>query len=127
MTTDGGNNVKITEYIEGEDDTEDEETKPIDIVDLANETSEQKYKREKLAEIAELKREEVFIKRETGRWECQPCGYIYEESKGYEKYGIAPGTPFQKIEKFKCPNVRISYSIISSHNIVYSSISKEIY
>jgi len=38
-----------------------------------------------------------------GKYECQACGYIYDESVGNEKKGIAPGTPFNEIEKFRCP------------------------
>lgn len=67
------------------------------------ETAEEKYKREKLAEIAERKAQEVFVTRNTGRYECQACGYIYKEAEGMEKRGIAPGTPFEDIEKFRCP------------------------
>jgi rubredoxin len=69
----------------------------------ANETEEERYKRTKLAEIAERKAAEVFITQNTGRFECQACGYMYLESKGYEKKGIAAGTPFEEIEKFRCP------------------------
>ena len=70
---------------------------------LQNETPEEKYKREKLAEIAERKAAEVFVTRSTGRFECQACGYIYDESAGYTKKGIPPGTLFESIEKFRCP------------------------
>ena len=49
------------------------------------ETAEEKYKREKLAEIAEKKAAEVFMTRNTGRYECQACGYIYSEAEGYTK------------------------------------------
>ena len=67
------------------------------------ETKEEKYKREKLAEIAERKAAEVFVTRNTGKFECQACGYIYSEAQGYAKRGIAPGTSFETIEKFRCP------------------------
>ena len=68
-----------------------------------NETPEEKYKREKLAEIAEKKAKEVFVTRTTGKFECQACGYVYSEAAGYEKRGIAPGTPFDEIDNFRCP------------------------
>lgn len=68
-----------------------------------NESPEEKYKREKLAEIAEKKAAEVFISRSTGKYECQACGYIYDSAQGYAKKGIAPGTPFEEIEIFRCP------------------------
>jgi rubredoxin len=72
---------------------------------VIQETEEEKYKREKLAEIADLKAKEVFVTRSTGRYECQACGYVYAEAQGYEKRGIAPGTAFTdaSMEKFRCP------------------------
>lgn len=71
--------------------------------EFSNETPEEKYKREKLAEIAERKAAEVFVKRTTGKYECQACGYIYSEAQGIEKKGIPPGTSFEDLEKFRCP------------------------
>lgn len=82
----------------------EESEKPVQAEDpYANETPEEKYKREKLAEIAESKAKEVFVTRNTGRYECQACGYVYDESKGLPKRGIIGGTPFDEIEKFRCP------------------------
>jgi len=94
--------ITITEYEDG--DLPDSMAPAADVpVIPENETAEEKYKREKLAEIAERKAQEVFVKRETGRWECQACGYVYSVEKGYAKYAVAPGTPFDMIEKFRCP------------------------
>jgi rubredoxin len=98
MMSDNNGGVKITEYKEGDD-----EVAPLTEIDLSNETEEEKYKREKLAEIAEKKKLEVFMTRDTGNWECQACGYVYTEAKGYAKFDVAPGTPFASIEKFRCP------------------------
>lgn len=70
---------------------------------METETEEEKYKRKKLAEIAEAKAKEVFVTQETGRFECQACGYVYDVSQGMLKKGIEPGTPFEEIEKFRCP------------------------
>ena len=70
---------------------------------MGEETEEEKYKREKLAEIAEAKAKEVFVTQETGRFECQACGYVYDVQQGMVKKGIAPGTAFENIEKFRCP------------------------
>ena len=67
------------------------------------ETPEEKYKREKLAEIDSLKAQEVFVTRNTGKFECQACGYVYDEAIGMAKKGISPGTPFEDIDKFRCP------------------------
>lgn len=69
-----------------------------------NETAEEKYKREKLAEIAEKKALEVFVTQQTGKYECQACGFIYDEAKGDQKKGILPGTKFEDIEKYRCPD-----------------------
>ena len=76
-----------------------------DIPNYDNETEEERYKRTKLAEIAEKQALEVFVSRNTGKWECQSCGYIYSEEKGNEKYNIKAGTPFDQIDKFRCPQV----------------------
>lgn len=67
------------------------------------ETAEEKYIREKKAEIAERKAAEVFVTRNTGRYECQACGYMYDVKKGMESKGIMPGTPWDDIEKIRCP------------------------
>lgn len=70
---------------------------------VEDESSEDKYKREKLAEIADRKAAEVFISRSTGKYECQACGYVYDTAIGFPKKGISPGTPFDEIEVFRCP------------------------
>lgn len=76
-----------------------------------NETEEERYKRTKLAEIAEKQALEVFVSRNTGKWECQSCGYVYAEDKGNEKYNIQAGTPFDQIEKFRCPQVKKAHDL----------------
>lgn len=77
------------------------EVQTVDI--YANETPEEKYKREKLAEIAERKAAEVFVVRNTGKYECQSCGYVYDVAVGMPSKGIAAGTPWESIEKIRCP------------------------
>ena len=84
-----------------------------------NETEEERYKRTKLAEIAEKQALEVFVSRNTGKWECQSCGYVYSEDKGNEKYNIKAGTPFDQIDKFRCPQVRFSSFIINNSPIIF--------
>lgn len=38
------------------------------------------------------------------RWQCIVCGWIYDESEGYEEGGIAPGTVWTDIPSdFVCP------------------------
>jgi rubredoxin len=67
------------------------------------ETPEETYKREKLAEIAERKSKEVFVTRDTGRYECQACGFVYNEAEGLPKRGVPAGTKIDNIDKFRCP------------------------
>lgn len=39
-----------------------------------------------------------------GKWQCIPCGYIYDPAKGDPDGGVAPGTPFESIpEDWVCP------------------------
>ena len=38
------------------------------------------------------------------KWECQICGYIYDEAKGDPDHGIAPGTSFGNLpDDWVCP------------------------
>ncbi len=60
-----------------------------------NESPEEKYKREKLTEIAERKAAEVFVTRSTGKYECQACGYVYSEVEGYPKRGFLDHSNFR--------------------------------
>lgn len=38
------------------------------------------------------------------KWQCIPCGYIYDPAVGDPDHGIEPGTPFESIpEDWVCP------------------------
>ncbi len=38
------------------------------------------------------------------RFECRPCGYVYEPEKGDDKHDIAAGTPFAELPiTWRCP------------------------
>ena len=38
------------------------------------------------------------------KYECQPCGYVYDPEIGDPDSGIAPGTPFEEIpDDWCCP------------------------
>ena len=38
------------------------------------------------------------------QYECEPCGFIYDEAAGHEASGIAPGTKWEDIpDDWKCP------------------------
>ena len=92
--------IKVTEIF-----LTPKEEESIEPPNYDNESEEERYKRTKLAEIAEKQALDVFVSRNTGKWECQSCGYIYSEEKGNEKYNIKAGTPFDQIDKFRCPQV----------------------
>jgi hypothetical protein len=74
------NDDKIEVVTISESEEENMEKKAVEIPQ--NESAEEKYKREKLAEIAERKSKEVFVTQKTGKYECQACGYVYDEAKG---------------------------------------------
>lgn len=43
------------------------------------------------------------------KWECQICGFIYDEALGLPEEGIAPGTPWEEIpEDWSCPDCGVS-------------------
>lgn len=38
------------------------------------------------------------------KWECQVCGYVYEEENGDPDSGVEPGTKFEDLaEDWVCP------------------------
>lgn len=38
------------------------------------------------------------------KYECDACGWIYNEEEGLPEQGIAPGTKFEDLpEDFECP------------------------
>ena len=39
------------------------------------------------------------------KWECQVCGFIYDEAKGLPEEGIEPGTRWEDIpDDWTCPD-----------------------
>ena len=39
------------------------------------------------------------------KWECRECGYVYDEEKGDEDHGLAPGTRWADVpEDWECPD-----------------------
>ncbi len=43
--------------------------------------------------------------RSVRRWECQVCGFVYDEAAGLPEQGIAPGTRWENIpEAWVCPD-----------------------
>ncbi len=38
-------------------------------------------------------------------WLCVVCGYLYDEAKGDEEHGLAPGTRWKDVpEGWECPD-----------------------
>lgn len=56
-----------------------------------------------LSDRTALKAQEVFVSRQTGKFECQACGYVYDKEIGVPQKGILPGATFDSLEKFRCP------------------------
>jgi len=45
------------------------------------------------------------------RWECQICGFVYDEAEGLPDEGIAPGTRWNDIpDDWECPDCGTSKS-----------------
>lgn len=65
--------------------------------------TEQNLPNNPLSDRAALKAQEVFVSRNTGKFECQACGYIYDEEVGVPQKQILPGISFESLEKFRCP------------------------
>jgi rubredoxin-NAD+ reductase len=43
------------------------------------------------------------------KWQCNVCGWTYDEALGDPEHGIAPGTPFEDIpEDWCCPDCGVS-------------------
>lgn len=68
--------------------------------------------REKLKKVEELKSQEVFIKRSTGKHKCTTCDWEYDEVKGdaFMIGGLVqPGTVFADLpSNWRCPTCRTS-------------------
>jgi len=67
---------------------------------------------EKMKKVKELKSQEVFIKRSTGKHQCTTCDWEFDEVKGdaYMIGGlIKPGTTFTELpSNWRCPACRAS-------------------
>jgi len=62
--------------------------------------------------VEELKAQEVFIQRSTGKYECSNCEWEYDEEKG-DSFMIGglikPGTAFEDLpSNWRCPRCRAS-------------------
>ncbi len=45
------------------------------------------------------------------RWECQMCGFAYDEAEGLPDHGIAPGTRWEDIpQDWTCPDCGVGKS-----------------
>mmetsp|Transcript_31781 Transcript_31781/g.38406 ORF Transcript_31781/g.38406 Transcript_31781/m.38406 type:complete len:196 (+) Transcript_31781:88-675(+) len=47
---------------------------------------------------------ETFAVRDTGKWECRSCQYVFDESQGDPEWPVAPGIKFATVEAdYSCP------------------------
>ena len=85
-------------------EAEEEEESPMDAATREME--------EKIRRADELRAQEVFIKRSTGKHNCLVCDYTYDETKGdIDTIGgtIQPGTPYAELpSNWRCPTCRSS-------------------
>ena len=45
------------------------------------------------------------------KWECNECGYVYDEKLGDEDHGLAPGTRWADVpEDWECPDCGVGKS-----------------
>jgi rubredoxin-NAD+ reductase len=43
------------------------------------------------------------------KWQCNVCGWTYDEAVGDPEHGITPGTPFEDIpDDWLCPDCGVS-------------------
>lgn len=81
---------------------------------MANAMMDEETRRamEKARRADELRAQEVFIKRSTGKHKCTNCDWEYDESKGDKMMiggMIAPGTKFEDLpSNWRCPVCRAS-------------------
>ena len=58
---------------------------------------------------AEVTVEEAIDSDKPAKYQCGPCGYVYDPEKGDPDSGIAPGTPFEKLpDDCSCPVCGVS-------------------
>lgn len=86
------------------EEKEEEEEAPMD------EASRIQLEKQRRAD--ELRAQEVFIQRSTGKFKCTNCDFEYDEEKG-DSYLIGgmvqPGTPFSELpSNWRCPTCRAS-------------------
>lgn len=52
------------------------------------------------------------------KWECEECGFIYDEAKGLPDEGIAPGTSWDDVpEDWFCPDCGVNKKFFSMNRI----------
>ena len=49
------------------------------------------------------------------KYECDACGWVYDEEQGLPEQGIAPGTKFEDLpEDFECPLCMVGKDMFSA-------------
>ena len=74
--------------------------------------SEQSQAMERARKADELRSQEVFMKKSTGKFACMNCDWVFDETKGDSMMiggQIKPGTPFTDLpSNWRCPVCRAS-------------------
>ena len=42
------------------------------------------------------------------KWQCMICGFVYDEEMGLPEEGIAPGTRWEDIPDWQCPECGVT-------------------
>eukprot|EP00547_Thalassionema_nitzschioides_P004401 CAMPEP_0194199882 /NCGR_PEP_ID=MMETSP0156-20130528/727_1 /TAXON_ID=33649 /ORGANISM="Thalassionema nitzschioides, Strain L26-B" /LENGTH=189 /DNA_ID=CAMNT_0038924827 /DNA_START=85 /DNA_END=654 /DNA_ORIENTATION=+ len=83
-----------------------------DPMEMASMDSETRKAMEKQRRADELRAQEVFMKKSTGKFDCTNCGWVYDETKGDSMMiggQIKPDTPFAELpSNWRCPVCRAS-------------------
>lgn len=79
---------------------------------MASMDAETRRAMEKMKRADELRQQEVFMKKSTGKYKCTNCDWQYDETKGDSMMiggQIKPGTPFSELpSNWRCPVCRAS-------------------
>jgi len=102
--TEGSTESEPTSTVSVAEEESTEEETPMD------EASRIQLEKQKRAD--ELRAQEVFMQRSTGKYRCTNCDFEYDEEKG-DSYLIGgmvkPGTPFSELpSNWRCPTCRAS-------------------
>lgn len=101
----------MSDPVETPSETSSEESEE-DPMGMASMDAETRKAMEKQRRADELRAQEVFMKKSTGKFDCTNCGWVYDETKGDSMMiggQIKPGTAFAELpSNWRCPVCRAS-------------------